>query len=134
MYLSEKYHDKSQLHHLKTLLIVLCMLFSRALPGQSDTIPPRFGPTNHYLDFISHTVIYPREAAIKGIQGKVDFILHIDSAGCIHSTDIIESPDRLLSDALIEAASKTNCDWTPASIDGRASHASLRSHFFFHLR
>lgn len=119
---------------LKVMLVVSCIFSSGVLLGQTDTIPPRFGPDNHYLDFISHTVIYPREAAIKGLQGRVDFILQIDSTGCFHSIDIIESPDKLLSEALIAAASKTNCNWIPASIDGKATLSSLKSSFSFHLR
>ena len=118
---------------MKAIFTIMFLFCAGTMLGQSDTIPARFKPDTNYLDFISKVVGYPRDAAIKGIQGKVVFVFQIDSVGCINSINIVESPHEALSEALIRALSKTKCDWIPASIDGKPANSSLKSSFFFKL-
>ena len=119
---------------MKALFTLILLLCTGTVLGQSDTIPPRFKPDTNYMDFVSKVVRYPRDAAIKGKQGRVDFVFQIDSVGCINSINIVESPHEALSEALIRALSKTNCDWIPASIDGKPVNSSLKSTFGFKLK
>jgi TonB family protein len=118
---------------MKALFTIMLLFCAGTMFGQSDTIPPRFKPDSNYMDFVSKVVRYPRDAAIKGIQGRVDFVFQIDSVGCINSIKIVESPDEDLSEALIRALLKTKCDWIPANIDGKPANSSLKSYLVFKL-
>ena len=118
---------------MKALFTLILLFCAGTVLGQSDTIPPRFKPDTNYMDFVSKVVRYPRDAAIKGIQGRVYFEFQIDSVGCINSIKIVESPHEALSNAVIRALSKTKCDWIPANIDGKPAHSSLKSFMVFKL-
>ena len=119
---------------MKFVFVILCLFSSGSLFSQSDTIPPTYNQDIHYLNFISKTIRYPREAAVEGIEGSVDFAFEIDSMGCINSIEIVQSPHELLSNALIKAISKTSCNWIPARIHGKVITSSLRSKFLFKLK
>jgi len=69
--------------------------------------------------------VYPYEAKIKGIEGKVEIILSVNEAGDVDNTKISKSSGyKILDDATIEYAK--NLKFDPASLEGKPVPAWVR--------
>ncbi len=117
------------------ILITLLLLFNIcSLFGQSDTLAPKLNKYDNYNDFVTENIRYPKDAAMNGIKGRVDYSFKITQAGCIDSIKIVNSPDDLLSRAVIIVLEKTECKWIPGSIDGNYVSMTLISFITFNLK
>ncbi len=110
------------------LLFNICSLF-----GQSDTLAPKLIYDDTYMDYVTRNVRYPKDAAMNGIKGRVDFSFTITPTGCIDSIKIDKSPHDLLSRAVIKVLEYTECEWIPGSINGNPVSMTLSSFINFNL-
>jgi TonB family protein len=85
------------------------------------------------MDYIHKNVRYPKDAAMKGIKGRVDFSFTVTPTGCIDSIKIDKSPHDLLSGAVIKVMEYTECEWIPGSINGNPVSMTLSSFINFKL-
>ena len=77
------------------------------------------GDVTTFRNWAMSRVRYPAEAASKGIQGRVLVQFIIEKDGTLSSVEVLNSPDRLLSDEAVRAVSASP-RWTPGTQRGEA--------------
>lgn len=75
--------------------------------------------------FLTSRVGYPAEAFKKGVQGKVELVLVIDTTGQIKHHYVVNNDRPLLSDAVLRAVDKFPTDWR--WIPARSNKAHIES-------
>lgn len=76
----------------------------------------------NFCYWMMSNVAYPAEAIDAGVQGMVlvKFVIYPD--GKIYDYEIVQSPDDMLSKAVVEVLDKSNLledGWKPAEVDGK---------------
>lgn len=88
-----------------------------------DVMPTFQGEgVEHFCYWVMTNVKYPKRAVKRGIEGMVlvSFVVYPD--GKMRDYDVVKSPDKLLSDAvidLLEEVNKSENGWKPAEVDGK---------------
>ncbi|MBN2487065.1 MAG: energy transducer TonB [Bacteroidales bacterium] len=72
----------------------------------------RNGPVQNFQKHVQELVKYPDDAMRMGLQGMVFLQFMVNEKGILINPVIVRSPDRILSDAVLLAVSKTE-NWTP---------------------
>lgn len=90
------------------------------------------GDVNTFQKDLQHLVEYPQQAQELGIQGKVILQFVIDENGKLTNVKVVQSEDKLLSDAVMKALSKTK-KWKAGEQRGRKVKVSFTIPVFFRL-
>lgn len=77
------------------------------------------GDLNKFRTYVMSRIRYPEEAMQKNITGKVVASFIIDKQGNVTDVQILQTPDRILSEQVIKVLSQSPA-WTPGEQDGRA--------------
>lgn len=77
------------------------------------------GDLNKFRTYVMSRIRYPEEAMQKNITGKVVASFIIDKQGTVTDVQILQTPDRILSEQVIKVLSQSPA-WTPGEQDGRA--------------
>lgn len=85
-----------------------------------------------FLQWVSKRIIYPEKALEQKIEGKVVTSFIIEKDGKLTSSEILASPDTLLSKAVLLALEGSPL-WTPGTVDGDPVHTRLILPFPFKL-
>ena len=68
--------------------------------------------------WIQSNVTYPAEAVAKGIEGRVLFKFVVEKDGSLSSFEVVQSPDKLLSDEVERVFNSAPHEWTPGEVAG----------------
>ena len=68
--------------------------------------------------WIQSNVTYPAEAVAKGIEGQVLFKFVVEKDGSLSSFEVVQSPDKLLSDEVERVFNSAPHEWTPGEVKG----------------
>lgn len=90
-------------------------------PNFSAEVMPKFnsGTINDFKEWVSQRVIYPKEAAEKGIQGRVHIEFVIEKDGSVGNVGIMRGVSRQI-DSVIVSTVKLSPKWTPGTNKGAA--------------
>ena len=105
---------------LITLLVLLSTLTISAQTFEEDIFVtademPTFqgGDLSEFCNWVYSNIKYPQEALEKGIQGYVVVKFVVEKDGTISNFQVLQSPDKTLSDAVVEVLQKSPT-WNPA--------------------
>lgn len=93
------------------LFTVLFGVNTFAQEEKPDVMPEPIGG----VEAIMKNVVYPESAKEEGIQGKVIVKLIVDEKGNVSSTEVVQSVNKELDNAAVDAINKTK--FTPAMKD-----------------
>ena len=84
------------------------VLADEDVPFQSVEQMPKFrgGDFGDYSKYIQSKIVYPTMAAEAGITGRVLFSLVVEKDGSVTIEEVLQSPDRLLTEAAEKAIKK----------------------------
>jgi protein TonB len=84
------------------------VLADEDVPFQSVEQMPKFkgGDFSTYSKYIQSKIVYPTMAAEAGITGRVLFSLVVEKDGSVTIEEVLQSPDRLLTEAAEKAIKK----------------------------
>lgn len=96
---------------------------------------PRFkgGGLDTFRRWVQTNMTYPAEAVQQGIEGRVTVTFVIEKDGSLSHITTLESPHRLLTDAVVETLSRSP-KWMPGKQDGRIVRAKYTLPIDFGLR
>ena len=77
------------------------------------------GDLNTFRTYVMSRIRYPEEAMQKNITGRVVASFIIDKQGNVTDVQILQTPDRILSEQVIKVLSQSPA-WTPGEQDGKA--------------
>lgn len=113
------------------LCLFAAAMISLGCPAADDTIhdkvdemPTYKGGNDALMKFICDNMVYPKEAASSGIEGRVVVQFLIEKDGKVSARKVVKSVSPQL-DAEALRVSKLINNWTPGKIKGEA----VRSHF-----
>ena len=105
---------------LVALLVLLSTLtlsaqtFEEEIFLTADEMPTfQGGDLSKFCNWVYSNVKYPQEALEKGIQGYVVVKFVVEKDGAISNFQVLQSPDKTLSDAVVEVLQKSPT-WKPA--------------------
>jgi periplasmic protein TonB len=90
------------------------------------------GDVNTFQRDLQKLVEYPQQAQELGIQGKVILQFVVDENGKLTNAKVVQSEDKLLSDAVMKALSKTK-KWKAGEQRGRKVKVTFTIPVFFRL-
>jgi len=91
-----------------------------------DVMPVFQDDTTHHalMQWVGSNLNYPREAAMKGIQGRVIVKFIIDENGNVTDPEIAQGVDSLLDQAALDVVSRCP-QWSPGLMDGKPVKVSF---------
>ena len=105
---------------LVALLVLLSTLtlsaqtFEEEIFVKADEMPTfQGGDLSEFCNWVYSNIKYPQEALEKGIQGYVVVKFVVEKDGTISNFQVLQSPDKTLSDAVVEVLQKSPT-WNPA--------------------
>lgn len=90
------------------------------------------GDANAFLRWVNKNVIYPQAAIENNIYGRVTVKFVIRKDGALADIEILDSPDKILSDAAIEVLGRSP-EWEPGRQNGLAVDVQLTMPVVFKL-
>jgi TonB family protein len=105
---------------------LMLLAFSPLLRAQADQAPEA---TN--LAAVQNMIGYPADAKDARIEGKVLARVTIDESGNVISSEIVESPSSILSEAVSKKID--NLKFNPAKLNGKPSKSKVEVPFIFVL-
>jgi protein TonB len=90
------------------------------------------GGINGWTNFLQSTLVYPRKAARKKVEGVVVLQFIVDERGDIHDAEIL-SGDPLLSGAALDVI-RQSPRWTPAELNGEKVKSYKKQPIAFRLQ
>ncbi|MCA9666808.1 MAG: TonB family protein [Myxococcales bacterium] len=91
---------------------------------QKLTKPPKL------IKFVE--AIYPKEAAVKGIAGKVELLITIKSDGAVGPITVVKSPDPILTKAATDAIKQFK--FSPAEVNGKPATIQVQYAYNFAIQ
>jgi periplasmic protein TonB len=111
-------------------LLFFTLLFGLNIFAQEekpDVMPEPIGG----IEAIMKNVVYPESAKEEGVQGKVIVKLIVDEKGNVSSTEVVQSVNKELDNAAVDAIKKTK--FTPAMKDSKPVKCEIAIPVMFKL-
>jgi protein TonB len=90
------------------------------------------GNSNKFREYIASNLIYPKEAAEHGIQGRVFISFIVEADGSVSNVDVVRGVHTLLDNEAIRVV-ESSPRWTPGRQRGVAVRQSLTFPIIFTL-
>ena len=90
-----------------------------------ETMPVYIGGEKALMEFLHSHLIYPKEAADKGIEGTVYIEFVVNEDGTIEKVSVVRSLFKVLDEEALRVIKLSSGNWTPGKQKGKMVKASM---------